>query len=176
MSAGLVKTKNTRLYFTSTGDASSSDSDGVVIHKVYCPTGIQNIGGGAKPKISATCLDSPRQEYVGGLADNEEMTVPFNVAFRSAAFQALLTLFDEGDEENLSSFMIVYPKADGSPGTAPTSIDSEGRLVSPADTTEEVLGYIANLTREAATSEIQRGTITIQTSGEWRRDLPAADL
>lgn len=176
MSEGLVLTKNTRLYFTSSADASSNDADGVVIHRVYCPTGIQNIGGGQKPTIGVTCLDSERQEYKGGLPDNEAMTIPFNVAMRSAAYQALLDMFENGDPENLSSFMIVYPSADGSPGTAPTAIDGDGMLVSPGPSTEAVMGYVANMTKEVAVNEIVRGTITIQTSGSWRRDLPAPDL
>lgn len=177
MSTGLVKSQNTRLYFTTTAGVSTSDADGVVIHKVYCPTGIQNVGGGQKPTIPSTCLDSVRQEYLGGLPDNEAITVPFNVALRSAAYQALLGLFDSGSADALSSFMVVYPDADGTAGTAPTAIDSNDMLVAPATTsTEACMGYVANLTKEIGLNEIVRGTLTIQTSGAWSRSLPTADL
>lgn len=177
MSQGLKQTKNTRLYFTSSIDASSSDSDGVAIYRVYCPTGIQNIGGGQKPNITATCLDSVRQEYKGGLPDNEAITVPFNVARASASYQALHRLFAAGNPENLESFMVVDPDENGDPGDPPTSIDSDGMLQPGSGAVcRAVMGYVANITEEVGLNEIIRGTLTIQTSGEWVNTFPTPTL
>lgn len=177
MSQGLKQTKGARLYFTSAADASSSDADGVAIFRVYCPTGIQNIGGGQKPNITVTCLDSGREEFKGGLPGNEAITVPFNVARASAAYQALIRMHAAGNPDNLESFMIVDPDENGDPGDPPTSVDSDGMLEAASGTTARaVMGYVANMVEEAALNDIFRGTLTIQTSGEWSNTFPDPTL
>lgn len=159
MTIGTLKTQGTRLFFA------FSDSE---ILKVACPTGINGLGGAAD-QVENTCLDSTEREYVRGLANPGQVTVPINFIARSAAHQALLALQDSGET---ISWMIVLSDQTGSPST----LDSESRLVSPGATTVEFLGYVSDLNLDIGINEIVRGTVTIQRSGARVFDLPTADL
>lgn len=157
---GTIKTKNTRLYFA----VSASE-----IHFVNCATGIQGLGGPAT-RIDETCLDSPEMEYSQGLRDPGQVNVPINFKPGSASHQALIALAESGDE---ISFMIVG--SDQYPG-APTSVDSDGRLVSPGASTAEFIAYVADIEVDIQTNEIWRGTVQLQRSGSVVWDLPSASL
>lgn len=159
MTQGVIKTQNTDLYFA----FEASD-----IFKVACATGITGLGGAAD-QIDSTCLDSEEREYVRGLLNPGPVTVPVNFIPRSAAHQALIALRESGDTV---SWMIVLSDQAG----APSSLDSESRLVSPGATTAEFLAYVADLNVDIATNEIVRATLTLQRSGAVVWDFPTADL
>lgn len=159
MTAGTVKTQGTRLYFA----VSASE-----IHKVACATGIQGLGG-AGGQIDKSCLDSVEMEYERDLKDPSQVSVPVNFIPRSAAHQALEALDASGDT---ISWMIVLSNQTGTP----SSVDSDGRLVSPGPTTVEFFGYVADMEINIQTRDIVRATVTIQRSGPKNWDFPAADL
>lgn len=168
MTEGVIETQGTRLYFATPLAASSSDPDGVVILRVACATGIQGLGGAAN-QVDQTCLDSVEMEYIRGLPSPGQVTVPINFIPRSAAHQALTALKESGDT---ISWMIVCSDQ----ATAPTTVDSDSRLVSPGPTTAEFLGYVADFNIDIAANEIVRATLLIQRSGAVVWDFPTADL
>lgn len=159
MTTGTVSTKGTRLFFA------KSDSE---ILKVACATGITGLGGAAD-QIDQTCLDSQEREYVRGMLNPGQLTVPINFIPRSAAHQALMTLRESGET---ISWMIVLSDQTGDP----TISTSDGRLESPGATTFEFLGYVADFQFDITVNEIVRGTLTIQRSGGVVSRLPTADL
>lgn len=159
MTTGTIRTKGTKLYFA----VSASE-----IHKVACATGIQGLGGPAS-RINETCLDSIEMEYKQGLSDPGQVSVPVNFIPRSAAHQALLSLKESGDT---ISWMIVFSDQ----ATAPSTLDSDARLVSPGSTTAEFLAYAADIEIDVQTNEIVRATLQLQRSGAVVWDLPSPDL
>lgn len=159
MTTGTVATKGTRLFFA------RIDSE---ILKVACPTGISGLGGSAD-QIDTTCLDSQEREYTRGMTTPGTLSIPINFIPRSAAHQALLELRDNGE---IISWMIVLSDQTG----APSSLDTDNRLVSPGPTTAEFLGYISDFNIDVATNEIVRATMTVQRSGAVAWTLPTADL
>lgn len=174
MTQGTQLTKGTRLYFA---DPTSSDP---VILQVACPTGIPSLTAGAKPRFQTTCLDSTGQEYRDGLPDPGEITIPVNFIPASASHQALIEANALGSAR-VMPFMVVFSDDEGTPGAAPTTVDSDGYLVSPGPTTIGFKAYVANFSVSAAISEIWRGEVTLQiklldgrTDLDW--DLPAATL
>lgn len=156
---GTVRTKGTKLYFA----VSASE-----IHSVNCATGIQGLGGPAS-RIDETCLDSEEMEYKQGLRDPGQVTVPINFKPGSASHQALIDLAASG---TTISWMIVLSDQTG----APTTLDSDDRLVSPGDTTAEFLAYAADFEVDIQTNEIVRATVQLQRSGAVVWDLPTATL
>lgn len=162
MTEGVLKSQNSRLYFT---DAAGSPQN---ILKVACPTAINGLGGTAG-KIDKSCLDSEEDEFEQGRKTPDVITVPINFIPRSRAHQALEDLYDSGDTV---SWMLV---ASDQP-LAPTALDADNRLVSPGPTTREFLGYVENFTFDIGNNDLWRGTVTIQRSGAIRRDNPTADL
>lgn len=162
MTEGVIKTKNTRLYFT---DAAGSPQD---ILRVLCATGINGLGGAAD-QIDITCLDSTEREFVQGFKTPDVVNVPINFIPRSAAHQALINLQETGD---VVSWMIVASDQSGEP----TTLDANNRLVSPGPTSAEFLGYVSNFTFDIGGNEIWRGTLTIQRSGAIDWNFPTADL
>jgi hypothetical protein len=166
MTQGVIETKGTRLYFADPLSASSSDPDGVVILSVACPTAITGLGG-SKPQINSSCLGSEEEEFFPGRPNPGQVNVPFNFIPGSAAHQALIAL-DASSE--IISWMVVYSDQPA----APTSVDSDDRLVSPGETSVEFLGYVADLNFDVNQNEIVRGTLVIQRTGAKVWDLPAA--
>lgn len=162
MTQGVIKTKGTRLYLA------LPDSDDFVIYKLACPTGINGLGGAA-PQIDITCLDSEEMEKERGMLDPSEISVPFNFIPKSGSQQALVDARQSGVT---FSAMVVFSDQAG----APTTTDSDGRLVSPGPTTAEFLCYVADVTFDVATNEIVRGTLQLQRTGPIAFDWPAADL
>lgn len=171
MTTGVIKTQGSRLYFADPNSASSSDADGVVVLYVACPTAIQGLGG-QRPQINKSCLESVEEEFEGGRPNPSTMTVPFNFIPRSAAHQALQTLFESGE---IVSWMVVFSDAIAA-GNVPVTVDSDGRLVSTGSTTKECLGYVSDLTFDGQQNDIWRGTLTVQRTGAFVNDLPTADL
>ena len=159
MTTGTIATKGTRLYFA------FSDSE---ILKVACPTGITGFSG-PNSQIDQTCLDSTEMEFFAGMANPGALNIPVNFINRSAAHQALVALKDSGEK---ISWMVV----DSDQAGAPTTQDSDGRLVSPGATTKEFLGYVADIDYNYEVNDIKRATLTIQRSGAVEYTWPAADL
>ena len=162
MTTGTIETKGTRIFF---GDVENSST----IHMVACPTAANGLGGAAD-QIDLTCLMSPEREYKQGLPNPGQVTIPINFIPRSAAHQTLIDLQASG---TTVSWMIAFSDYTGS---GPTTFDSDGRLVSPGETTAEFLGYVADFTFDIGLNEIVRGTLTVQRSGAVNWDLPTADL
>jgi hypothetical protein len=163
MTTGTVKSQGTKLYFAVAGTSSE-------IHAVACPTQISGLGGAAN-QIDITCLDSAEMEYVRGMQNPGQITVPINLIPRSASHQALLDLRTSGDE---TSFGIFGPDSD-----PPTDVDSNGNLVgTAADQKPNIIfrGYVADFTIDVGTNDIWRGSITIQRTGAPQYNFPTADL
>lgn len=161
MTTGTMKTQGTDLFFS----VPQSSSE---IHKVQCATAINGLGGQAN-QIDKTCLGSVEKEYERGMLNPGPINVPVNFIARSAAHQALIDLRASGET---TSWMIVFSDQAG----APSALDSEGRLVSPGDTSVEFLGYVADMSVEIGVDDIVRATLVIQRSGALNWDLPTADL
>lgn len=173
MTTGTQLTKGTKLYFAVPGSSSE-------IYEVACPTAIPELGIGEKPKFPTTCLSSTGVEYRDGLPDPPTIQIPINFIPRSSSHQALIEANRLGSAQ-VMPFMVVLSDDDGTPGTAPTTLDSDDYFVSPGPTTIGWKAYVANFSISAATSEIWRGTVTLQlqlldgkTDLDW--DLPTADL
>lgn len=166
MTEGTVKTQGTELF---TVDALSSSVASVL--KFACPTGITGLGGAAD-QIEQTCLSTiGDKEYVGGLGNPGQVSVPFNFIPRNGSHQILFDLKESGD---------VLPWLIGlSDGTEPPTVDSNEDLVppeSPKRTSAKFNAYVADVNIDIATNEIVRGTLTLQRSGqvEWFWNGPYA--
>jgi hypothetical protein len=155
MTVGTVKTQGSHLYFA---DESVSASDPELI-KIACPTGVQGLGG-AKDQIESTCLDTiGDKEYVAGLGNPGQVTVPFNLIPREHSHQILFTLKTNG--ETLHWILCL------SDGANTPTIDTDGGITAPADRSSfEFDGYVADVNIDVATNEIVRGTLVIQRSGD----------
>jgi hypothetical protein len=150
------ETQGTHLFFV---DTVTSTVDEVV--RLTCPTGIPGIGGGTKDRIPRDCLDnvSGFHEYLGGLADAAEMTIPFVLYKGDGSHQALFGLRRSND---VVGWYVGLSDDDDAP-----TIDSDGDLVSPETRTGfSFLGYVSNLTIDVAGNEIVRGSLTIQRVGD----------
>lgn len=171
MSEGIIATKGTRLYFGWAPGASSSDSDGVVILKVACPTGLTGLTSGEAPRIDVTCLDSEARDYAAGLQDLPSIQVPINLIPRSEAHQALMDAEEAGSTLNIPWMVVLSDNPN-----APTTLDSDGFLASPGPTNRYFKGYVSNFSEDYAVGEYVRATVTIQLTTKIRRENPAPDL
>lgn len=147
------ETKGTNLFFV-------DDLETPAVTKLTCPTGITGIGGGSKDKIDTTCLDElgAYRTYIGGFADAAEVSIPFILYKGDGSHQKLFLLRNTGETVD---WMIGL-----SDSAAVPTMDSNGGLVSPAARTTFLFsGYVSNLTIDAATNEVVRGTLSIQPSG-----------
>lgn len=154
MTTGTVKTQGTELFFV---DTLTSSVPAVV--KLACPTGITGLGGAAD-QIESTCLDAlVDKEYVRGLGNPGQVSVPFNLIPTAVSHQLLFDLKDAGTTVSWLACL--------SDGTAdPTTVDSNDVIVPPASRTSfGFQAYIADVTIDIATNEIVRGTLTLQRSG-----------
>lgn len=146
------ETKGTHLYFV--------DPDSHLAVKLTCPTGITGLSGGSKDKIDTTCLDEtgPFRTYVGGFADPAEVSVPFILYDGDASHQALFGLQQSGE---VVSWMACLSDSTDAP-----TVDTDFNLVTPVGrTTFAFAGYVSNVTIDAATNEVIRGTLRLQPSG-----------
>lgn len=148
-----AKTQGSALYFV---DALTSSVAAVV--KLTCPTGITGLGGAAD-QIETTCLeDTEDKQYVRGLGNPGQVTVPFVLHTDSASQQLLFDLKAAGT--------IIGWMACLSDGIAAPTLNSVDALVAPAARTSFAFeGYVADLTIDIATNEVVRGTLLIQRSG-----------
>ena len=154
MTQGTVKTQGSELFFV---DSLTSSVSAIV--KLACPTGITGLGGAAD-QIETTCLDATvDREYVRGLGNPGQVTVPFNLIPSAASHHLLFDLKEAGDTISWLACL--------SDGTAdPTVVNSSDMIVPPVGRTSfGFQAYIADVTIDVATNEIVRGTLTLQRSG-----------
>ncbi len=154
MTQGTVKTQGTELYYVDTVGTSNPR-----LVKMYCPTGIQGVGGGTKDQIETTCLDTTgSKEFVAGLGNTAPITVPFNMIPSEGANHR--QLFDMKELGRNTKWIEVWSDGVDLPTLAGDDI------VPPTDRTSfEWEGYVSEVNVDHSTNEIVRGTLTIQRSG-----------
>lgn len=161
MTAGVVKSQGTHLYFV---NESSTDPELV---KLACPTGITGLGG-AKDQIETTCLDATEdREYAAGLGNPGQVSVPFNFIPSHLSHQVLFDLKESGETIDWILCM--------SDGTAAPIVDPMGVIVPPVlRTSAEFQAYISDVNIDVATNDIVKGTLTLQRSGpvKWNWNGP----
>ena len=118
--------------------------------------------GGAADQIDTTCLDdTDDRQYVRGLGNPGQVTVPFVLKAGDASHADLIALKAAGTSVE---WMVCMSDATTAP-TVTTSTNSFTALTTRSNI--EFTGYIADLTLDGATNEVWRGTMTIQRSGAW---------
>ncbi len=155
MTEGIVKTQGTELFTVDTLTSSVAE-----VLKFACPTGISGLGGAAD-QIETTCLSTlGDKEYVGGLGNPGQVSVPFNFIPRAGSHQILFDLKESG---------AVLPWLIGlSDGTAQPTLDSAESLAPPAAPGRTSLAfdaYVADVAIDIATNTVVTGTLTLQRSG-----------
>lgn len=153
MTTGTVRTQGTELFMIET--ASASDP---TITKLSCPTGITGLGG-AKDQIETTCFDTTNdKEYVAGLGNPGQVSVPFNLIPRQTSHQILFDLKEAGTVLKWIACL--------SEGSNDPTMDSDLEFVAPAGRTSfRFDAFISDVNIDMATNEIVRGTLTLQRSG-----------
>lgn len=158
MTTGTIRTQGTELFFL---DESNTTSDDELI-KVTCATGITGLGG-PRDQVESTCLDTVGdKEFMPGLGNPGQVSVPINFIPTAAAHAALLQLKEDG---TTLDWMICL-----SNGTALPTPDSDGGITPPATGRSYFTfsGFVADFNIDIATNEIVRATLTIQRSGSVR--------
>lgn len=155
MTDGVVKTQGTHLFTVDTLSASVA-----TVLKFACPTGITGLGG-AKDQIESTCLDATvDKEFIPGLGNPGQVSVPFNFIPKNGSHQILFDLKEGGD---VLPCMICL-----SDGTAAPTLNTSEQLVppeSPKRTSLAFKAFVSDVNIDIATAEIVRGTLTLQRSG-----------
>ena len=150
------ETQGTHLFFI---DVNATPSR--LVRKLTCPTGITGVNGGTADRIDTTCLDvnGRFRKNITGMADPGDITVPFILYDGDASHKALFTLHQSGQ--------VVGWYMGLSDSTATPTMDTDmSDLVSPAARTGfSFRGSVANLTIDAATNEVVRGTLTVRPTG-----------
>lgn len=153
--ANELKTQGTHLYFVKPGTPT-----GTAV-KVTCPTGISGLGGAAD-QIDTTCLDdTDDRQYVRGLGNPGQVTVPFVLKAGDASHADLIALKAAGTSVE---WMVCMSDATTAP-TVTASTNSFAALTTRSNI--EFTGYVADITIDAAGNEVVRGTMTIQRAGAW---------
>lgn len=153
--ANELKTQGTALYFVKPGTTT-----GTAV-KVTCPTGISGLGGAAD-QIDTTCLDdTDDRQYVRGLGNPGQVTVPFVLKAGDASHADLIALKAAGTSVE---WMVCMSDATTAP-TVTASSNSFAALTTRSNI--EFTGYVADITIDAAGNEVVRGTMTIQRAGAW---------
>ena len=153
--ANELKTQGTALYFVKPGTPT-----GTAV-KVTCPTGISGLGGAAD-QIDTTCLDdTDDRQYVRGLGNPGQVTVPFVLKAGDASHADLIALKAAGTSVE---WMVCMSDATTEP-TVTASSNSFAALTTRSNI--EFTGYVADITIDAAGNEVVRGTMTIQRAGAW---------
>lgn len=171
MTEGIREVKGTKLYFGFAPGASSDDPDGVVIHKVACPTGLTGLSSGEAATVVVTCMDSEAVEKASGLQDLPTLQIPINVIFESEAHQALQAAEDAGSNLVLPWMLVASDQL-----LAPTTLESDGHLASPGPTNRYWKGYVANWSEDYTVGDYVKGTVTIQLTTRIKRNNPVATL
>lgn len=153
MTTGTVKTQGTELFFVDTLSSSVAD-----IVKLACPTGITGLGG-AKDQIESTCLDTTGdKEFVAGLGNPGQVSVPFNLIPRDGSHQILFTLKEAGTVLN---WLACLSESETDP-----TLDTDDTMIEPEDRSSFAFqAYVADVNIDIANNEIVRGTLTLQRSG-----------
>jgi hypothetical protein len=153
MTIGTVVSQGTELFFVDTLSSSVPE-----IVKMACPTGITGLGG-AKDQIEDSCLDTVGDKtFKAGLGNPGTVTVPFNLVPRDGSHQVLFQLKDAGT-------VLKWIECLSESETDPT-LDTDDTFIAPTDRSSfEFEGYIADVTIDAATNDLVRGTMLIQRSG-----------
>lgn len=146
-----VKSQGTGLYFAA--------GDPVSVMKLTCPTGITGIGAGQRSQINDTGLDELEEEsFVSGLASPGAMSVPFIFKPTEADQQSLFDLKASGAK---ISWIVGF-----SDGTAAPTLDSNDVLVGAAARTSAAFtAYVSEVTIDAASNDVVKGTLSLQRSG-----------
>ena len=153
--ANELKTQGTALYFVKPGTPTGATV------KVTCPTGISGLGGAAD-QIDTTCLDdTDDRQYVRGLGNPGQVTVPFVLKAGDASHADLIALKAAGTSVE---WMVCMSDATTVP-VVTVSTNSFTALTTRSNI--KFSGYVADLTLDGATNEVWRGTMTIQRSGAW---------
>jgi hypothetical protein len=155
------ETKGTHVYFVATNNST--------IHAFDCPTAVNGVNGGTKDTIDTTCLSTVGafRTNITGFADTGDVTIPFIFYDGSAAHIEAKALHDSGA---VRGWLIGLSDST----TAPTVIDSDGRLVGPtARTCFDFLASISNLTFDIPVGDVVRGTMTLKPTGTTNL-VPAA--
>lgn len=147
-----VKTQGTHLYFLNKLESTAA------LVKLTCPTGISGLGG-ACDQIDSTCLDdTDDRQYVAGLGNPGQVSVPFNLHPNDASHQVLFDLKEAGD---MLGWIICL--SDGT--AAPTLADDE--ITPPTSrTSAQFRAFIQDVNIDMATNDIVKGTLTLQRSGK----------
>jgi hypothetical protein len=147
-----VKSQGTELYFINTATSSTTD-----FVKMACPTGISGLGGAAD-QIDVTCLSATTdREYVRGLGNPGQVSVPFILKPTEASQQDLFDLKDSGEEID---WLIAL-----SDGTAQPTVVADAFVAPSARTSFGFTAYVSDINIEVASNEVVRGTLTLQRSG-----------
>lgn len=154
MTEGVIRTQGTELYVADTLSASVAAA-----LKFVCPTGITGLGG-AKDQIESTCLDTMGdKEFVSGLGNPGQVSVPFNFIPRNLSHQILFDLKESGET---LKWIELFSESNAVP-----TLDGNGEFIAPASRTSAKFdAYISDVNIDAATNEIVRGTLTLQRSGQ----------
>lgn len=153
--ANELKTQGTHLYFVKPGTPT-----GTAV-KVTCPTGISGLGGAAD-QIETTSLDDTEdRQYVRGLGNPGQVTVPFVLVAGDASQADLIGLKASGASVQ---WMLCMSDATAAP-TVTAGTNNFAALTTRSNIKFD--GYVADITIDAASNEIVRGTMTIQRSGIW---------
>jgi len=160
MTVGTVKTQGTEVFFIETTVTTDP-----TMYKLGCPTGVTGLGGAAD-QIESTCLDATSdKEYVRGLGNPGQVSVPFNLLTTgefSPSQQLLFTLKDAG----VTMPWLVSLSEGATDPTVDVDTDGVGTFLAPAGRTSFAFdAYIADINIDIATNEIVRGTLTLQRSG-----------
>ncbi|AZW31504.1 hypothetical protein L506_2316 [Bordetella bronchiseptica GA96-01] len=150
-----LKTQGTHLFLR------MEDSNGPSALKIKCPTGIQGLGG-PRDQIDSTCLDDlDDRQYLSGLGNPGQVSVPFNYDPRAASHQLLYTLKEEG-----TTLQWLLGLSDGA--TTPTFDSNED--FEPMTTRSGFVfdAYVADVNIDISTNTIVQGTMVLQRSGKVR--------
>lgn len=163
MTAGVVKSQGTHLYF-----ANPTSTDPQLV-KLACPTGISGLGG-ARDQTDITCLDNTDdREFVPGLGTPGQVSVPFNFIPSHVSHQVLFDLKEAG---TVIDWIMCL-----SDGTEDPTVSGQGVIVPPTlRTSFEFKGYVSDVNIDVATNDVVKGTLTIQRSGKvkpnWQGPTP----
>ena len=153
--ANELKTQGTHLYFVKPGTPT-----GTAV-KVTCPTGISGLGGAAD-QIETTCLDDTEdRQYARGLGNPGQVTVPFVLAAGDASQADVIALKAAGTSVE---WLVCMSDATDAP-TVTAGTNNFAALTSRSNI--KFTGYVADITIDAASNEVVRGTMLIQRSGAW---------
>lgn len=157
MTTGVVRTQGTELFFADRSVTAGGSSDPELL-KVACATGITGLGG-ATDQIDSSCLDTVGdKEFVSGLGNPGQVSVPINFIPTNVVHAALLQLKQDG---TVLDWVIAL-----SDGATDPTISSDGVIAVPSDrSTIRFTGYVSDFNLDIATNEIVRATLTIQRSG-----------